>query len=123
MARPAARRLDAFARKIAKAVLVGGLALRLKRDFDRLHELEGARLGDIESKLRREFTRNEAGKRVDRGCKHIDAVGSLGVLVQAVAETKLIDPLGDLEQRGGKARSLRKQIHDDEQPPHILDRR
>src|SRR6476619_5770180 len=112
--------LDAFARKIAKAILVGRLAIRLKRDLDRLHELEGARLGDIERKFCREFTRNEAGKGVDRGCQHVDAVGGLGVLVHAVAETKHVDTLGHVEQRGGQARGLRKQIHDDEQPPHIL---
>src|SRR6478736_1292039 len=57
--------LDAFARKIAKAVLVDGVAFRLKRDLDRFHEFEGARLGDIESKLWRELTRNEAGKGID----------------------------------------------------------
>jgi len=70
--------------------------------------LIGAVLASTTRTVRRELTRNEAGKGVDRGCQHVDAVGGLGVLMHAVAEAKLIDPLGDLEQGGGERRRLRE---------------
>lgn len=89
---------DAFARKIAKALAIGGLRTGLEREFDRLDLLQREsridRIGEFIGKL----TRNELVELVDRIDQGVDPFGGLGVLVHAIAEAELVHALADFEK-------------------------